>query len=47
MIGKLSIGDQIGETHIRLRNITDYSIILIVWMKAIFRKIHFSMVTYI
>ena len=24
MAGKLSIGDQIRETHIRLRNITDY-----------------------
>ena len=24
MVGKLSIGDQIRETHIRFRNITDY-----------------------
>ena len=24
MIGKLSIGDQIRETHIRFRNITEY-----------------------
>ena len=24
MVGKLSIGDQIKETHIRFRNITDY-----------------------
>ena len=24
MVGKSSIGDQIGETHNRFRNITDY-----------------------
>ena len=24
MVGRLNVGDQIGETHFRFRNITDY-----------------------
>ena len=28
MFGKLSFGDQIGETHIRFRNVSDYELFI-------------------